>query len=183
MTLPLPSGTWTLDPAHTVVGFAVRHLGISLIRGRFTDVTASLEVGADLASSTLTAEIDMSSIHTGNPDRDNHVRSSDFFSLETHPKMSFASSSVSASGDGLFTVEGDLTINGHTQAETLMVEFFGMEDNPFDSTRRGGFTATGQINRTDYGIDWQVPLASGGVMLGTEIDIAIDAQLTGPADG
>ncbi len=182
MTLPLSPGTWNVDPAHTVVGFAVRHLGISAIRGRFGDVAASVAVGEDLSTSALTAEIDMSSIDTGNPDRDGHVRSSDFFSLETHPKMSFVSTGITASGGDGFRVAGNLTINGHTQPETLDVEMFGLEDNPFDGTRRAGFAATGRINRVDYGIDWQVPLASGGIMLGQEIDLVIDAQLVGPSE-
>lgn len=181
MSVPLAAGQWNIDPTHSVVHFSVRHLGISLIRGRFSDVEAALDVGADLASTSLSAVVGMGSIDTGNADRDGHVQSSDFFNAEANPKMTFDSSAIEDNGDGSYAVTGELSLNGHTGTTTLAVSFAGTEDNPFDGSVRAGFEATGQIDRTAYGIDWNVPLASGGIMLGTAVDIAIDAQLLAPA--
>lgn len=181
MSIPLTAGQWTIDPVHSVVQFSIQHLGISLIRGRFAEVEATLDVGADLASSSLGATIGMGSIDTGNPDRDAHVKSSDFFSAEVNPKMTFASSAIEQTGEGSYSVTGELSLNGQTNSETLAVSFNGGENNPLDGSVRSGFSATGQIDRTAYGIDWNVPLSSGGVMLGTDVGITIDAQLVGPA--
>lgn len=182
MALPLPSGTWTMDPVHSVVQFSVRHLGISSIRGSFAEAEASLDVGDDLSATALSATIGMGSIKTGNADRDGHVTSSDIFNAEANPKMTFRSNAISDGGDGGYEVAGDMTINGVTRPETLAVTFFGTEDNPLDGSVRAGFAASGRIDRTAYGIDWNVPLASGGIMLGKEVDISIDAQLVAPAD-
>lgn len=184
MALPIQQGEWALDPAHSVVEFAVRHLGISTIRGRFGDVNAKLSIGPDVGSSTLTAEIDMSSVDTGNSDRDAHLRGTDFFDVETQPKMTFRSTSLAEVGDGSYSVTGDLTINGHTRSETLTARFFGTETFPMDGSTRAGFEATGQIDRTAYGIDFNVPLSGGGSMLSDRIDVALHAQLVGPtSDG
>lgn len=182
MSLPLPSGTWTLDPVHSNIGFAVRHLGISTLRGRFGSAEATLSVGDGLASSALNAEVDMSSVDTGNADRDGHLQGTDFFSVESQPKMSFVSESIEEAGDNRFRLTGTLTLNGHSQSETLDAEFFGSEKNPMDGSTRAGFEATGRIDRTAYGIGWNVPLDAGGVMLGTDIDITLNAQLVGPAE-
>ncbi len=182
MTTPLASGDWTMDPAHSVVGFSVRHLGISLIRGRFTDASATLTVGDDLAATSLSAEIEMASVTTGNEGRDGHLQSTEIFNVEAQPKMGFRSTSISEAGDGRYRVTGDLTLNGTTGSETLDVEFFGSETNPMDQSVRAGFAATGAIDRTAYGIDWNVPMPAGGGMLATTIDITLDAQLVGPAD-
>ncbi|MEZ5226528.1 MAG: YceI family protein [Acidimicrobiales bacterium] len=181
MSLPLAAGSWSIDPVHSVVQFSVRHLGISSLRGRFGDVSATLEVGDDLGSSQLSAAIGMGSIDTGNADRDGHVRSSDFFNADVNPQMTFSSTAIEDAGDGTYRVSGDLSLNGVSQSETLTVNFFGTEDNPLDGSVRAGFEATGEIDRTAYGIDWNVPLASGGIMLGKKVGITIDAQLVGPA--
>lgn len=181
MSLPLTSGAWTLDPVHSVVQFSIRHLGISSIKGRFTDAEATLVVGQDLATSSLSATIGMGSIDTGNPDRDGHVRSSDIFNAEANPQMTFTSTEIVPAGDAGYTVTGDLSLHGVTRSETLTVTFFGTEDNPLDSSVRAGFSALGSIDRTAYGIDWNVPLSSGGIMLGKQVEILIDAQLVAPA--
>lgn len=182
MALPLGSGDWNLDPAHSVVGFAVRHLGISSIRGRFTDVSATLTVGDVLAATSLQAEVEMASVSTGNEGRDGHLQSTDIFNVESQPKMVFASTSIAEAGDGRYQVTGDMTINGATRTETLEVEFFGSETNPMDGSVRAGFAAAGSIDRTAYGIDWNVPMPGGGAMLATTIAITLDAQLIGPAE-
>ncbi len=181
MALPLAAGDWNLDPAHSVVGFAVRHLGISTIRGRFTDTNATLVVGDDLGSSALRAEVQMASVSTGDPNRDGHLQSTDIFNVESQPTMSFVSTAIVEAGDGRYRVTGDLTLNGNTHPETLDVEFSGTETNPMDSSSRAGFAASGSIDRTRYGIDWNVPMPGGGAMLGNDIALTLDAQLVGPA--
>ena len=181
MSLPLASGAWSLDPAHSVVEFTVRHLGISLIRGRFTDVSATLDVGGDLGQSALSAEVGMASVTTGDENRDGHLRSTEIFNVETQPTMGFTSTAISQAGDGRYQVTGDMTINGTTKQETLDVVFGGTEGNPLDGSTRAGFSATGSIDRTAYGIDWNVPLPGGGAMLSNTIDLALDAQLIAPS--
>ena len=181
MALPLAAGAWTMDPAHSVVGFSVRHLGISSIRGRFVEASASLVVGPDLADTSLTAEVEMASVSTGNEGRDGHLQSTDIFNVERQPKMTFSSTAITEVGDGRYRMVGDLSLNGATNTETLEVEFFGTETNPMDSSVRAGFAATGAIDRTRYGIDWNVPMPGGGAMLATDIEITLDAQLVGPA--
>lgn len=181
MTLPLGPGAWTLDPAHSAVEFSVRHLGISTIRGRFGGVEATLEVGDDLGSCSLAAEVDMSSVDTGNADRDGHLRSTDIFNVEDQPRMTFASAEIVERGDGRYAVTGDLTLNGATRSQTLDVTFAGTGDNPLDGSTRAGFSATGVVDRTAYGIDWNVPLPAGGFMLGNDIDVTLHAQLIGPS--
>lgn len=181
MALPLSKGDWTMDPAHSVVGFSVRHLGISTIRGRFTDASATLSVGDDLASTALSAEIEMASVSTGNEGRDGHLQSTDIFNVESQPKMSFASTSITEAAGGGYQVTGNLTLNGTTHPETLDVEFFGTETNPMDSSSRAGFAASGKVDRTKYGIDWNVPMPGGGAMLANDIAVTLDAQLVGPS--
>ncbi len=181
MSLPLTTGSWTLDPAHSVVDFTVGHLGISKIRGRFLGITATLDVGDELADTSLTADIDMSTVDTGNADRDGHLRSTDIFDAETHPTMRFVSTSIADAGDGAYRLNGDLTIHGVTRSEQLDVAFSGTGANPLDGSTRAGFEATGRIDRTAYGIEWNVPLPAGGFMLANEIDLTISAQLVGPA--
>lgn len=181
MALPVQAGEWSLDPAHSAVEFSVRHLGISSVRGRFKDAAATLVVGDDLPSSSLSAEIQMASVDTGNADRDGHLQGTDIFNVETQPKMQFQSTAIAAAGDGSYQVTGDMTINGRTNSEALDITFFGTETFPMDGSTRAGFAASGQIDKTDYGIDFNVPLTSGGFMLSDKIDVTIDAQLVGPA--
>ncbi|MGI9616105.1 MAG: YceI family protein [Acidimicrobiales bacterium] len=183
MSLPIAAGDWALDPAHSVVSFRVRHLGISTVRGRFGQVEAMLTVGDDLARTSLSATVDMSSVDTGNADRDGHLRSTDIFDAESNPAMVFRSTAIDDAGDGAFRVTGDLTINGHTQSETFDARFAGTETFPMDGSTRAGFEASATIDRSAYGIDFNVPLASGGAMLSNDVDIALDAQLVGPATG
>lgn len=182
MSLPLTAGEWTMDPVHSNISFAARHLGISTIGGRFIHGEATLSVGDALESTSLEAEIDLSSVDTGNADRNGHLTSTDFFSVETKPKMTFSSTSIEDLGNDRYRLTGNLTLNDHTQTETLDATFFGTEKNPIDGSTRAGFEATGRIDRTHYGLTWNVPLEAGGVMLSHEIDITLHAQLVGPAD-
>ena len=178
-TLPLTTGTWTADPAHTTVGFVVRHLGLSKVRGRFDGVRAQLVVGDDLATSSVTAEVDMATVTTGNADRDAHLTSSDFFNAETHPTMSFTSTSITGDGE-TFTLAGDITINGVTRPIELDVEFFGTSVFPMDQSTRAGFSATGSLSRKDFGIEFNGPLGGNKVMIADKVAIDLDVQLIAP---
>ena len=178
-TLPLVSGTWNADPAHTTVGFVVRHLGLSKVRGRFEGVTAQLVVGDDLATSSVTAEIEMGTVETGNADRDAHLASSDFFNAETNPTMTFVSTSITGEGEE-FTLGGDLTINGVTKPIELDVEFFGTSVFPMDQSTRAGFSASGSLSRKDFGIEFNVPLGGDKVMIADKIVLELDVQLIAP---
>lgn len=182
-SLPLAPGTWTLDPVHCTVEFTARHMAISKVRGRFHTFDAELVVGASLESSSLTATVDMSSVDTNNADRDAHLRNSDFFDVETHPQMTFASTSIESSGSGTYAVAGELTINGVTRTERLDVVFHGTETFPGDGSFHAGFEATSTINRTDYGVDFNVPLAAGGFVISDKIGIELDIQLLAPVNG
>ncbi|BAN00481.1 YceI family protein [Ilumatobacter coccineus] len=178
--LPLTAGTWTIDPAHTTVGFTVRHLGLSKVRGRFDDVSGALVVGDDLASSTVSTEIGLASVATGNTDRDGHLQSSDFFNTETNPKMTFTSTAITGDGEN-YTMTGDLTLNGHTQPVELDVEFFGTSPNPADQSTRAGFSATGSLSRKDFGIEFNMPLGGDKVMISDNVALELDVQVVAPA--
>lgn len=178
-TLPLALGTWTADPAHTTVGFVVRHLGLSKVRGRFEGVTAQLVVGNDLAGSRVSADIEMGTVKTGNADRDAHLASSDFFNADTNPTMSFRSTAVAGEGEE-FTMLGDLTINGVTKQVELDVEFFGTSVFPMDQSTRAGFSATGTISRKDFGINFNAPVGVDKVMISDKVALELDVQLVAP---
>ncbi|MAT07398.1 MAG: polyisoprenoid-binding protein [Acidimicrobiaceae bacterium] len=179
--LPLAAGAWQLDQAHSGVHFKVRHLGLTNVRGRFNGFDAWLEVGEDLATTRFGAIIEIATVDTNQPDRDAHLRSTDFFSAETRPTMTFESTTIEDLGDGEYEATGELTINGITEPVTLRVEFTGVELHPGDGLRHAGFIATTQILRDDFGIDFNMPLGVDKYALGKKIDIEIDAQFTAPA--
>jgi polyisoprenoid-binding protein YceI len=179
-TLPLAPGTWTIDSAHSGVYFKVRHLGLTNVRGRFNGVDAWLTVGDDLATTSFGANIDITTVDTNQPDRDAHLRSTDFFSADEHPTMTFESSAIHDAGDGEFEADGKLTINGTTQEVRLAVEFGGTEVFPGDGKERAGFVATTQIVRDDFGIDFNLPLGMDKFALGKKIDIEIDVEFVAP---
>jgi polyisoprenoid-binding protein YceI len=177
--LPLATGTWTADASHTTVGFSVRHLGLSKVRGRFNGVTAQVTVGDDLASSSVTAEIDMASVSTGNADRDAHLASTDFFGAENHPKMTFVSKEITGQGEE-YKLVGELTLNGITKPVELDVEFFGTTVFPADQSTRAGFSATGSLSRKDFGIEFNMALGGDKVMISDKVALELDVQLVAP---
>ena len=177
--LPLVAGTWAADPSHTTVGFVVRHLGLSKVRGRFDGVTAHLVVGDDLAGSSVSAKIEMGTVKTGNADRDAHLASSDFFNAETNPTMTFRSTSLAGEGEQ-FTMVSDLTISGITEQVELDVEFFGTSVFPMDQSTRAGFSATGTISRKDFGISFNAPVGADKVMISDKVALDLDVQLVAP---
>jgi polyisoprenoid-binding protein YceI len=179
-TLPLSTGTWGFDASHSGVSFKVRHLGLTNVRGRFNSVDAWLEVGDALASTRFGATIDIASIDTNQADRDAHLRSTDFFAVDQHPNMIFASTAIREVGSDEYEADGDLTINGITKPVTLAVEFTGAIVHPGDGHLRSGFIATTQIVRDEFGIDFNMPLGVDKFALGKKIDIEIDVQFTAP---
>jgi len=179
-TLPLASGTWTADPSHTTVGFVVRHLGLSKVRGRFEGASAQLVVGDNVESSSVSAEIQMGTVSTGNTDRDAHLASSDFFNAESNPTMTFTSREITGEGEE-YTMLGDLTINGITQPIELDVEFFGTSVFPMDQSTRAGFSATGSLSRKDFGITFNAPIGADKVMISDKVNLELDVQLVAPA--
>lgn len=181
----LTPGTWNLDPAHSDVDFTVRHAGISKVRGTFTSVEGTLVVGENPAESSVNVTIDVASADTGQADRDNHLKSADFFDAENHPVMTFSSTEVRAAGNDPqeFTLVGELTIKGVTRRVELAAEFGGQTVDAFGMTR-AGFEATGEISRKDFGITWNAPLqaAAGGVLVSDNVKILIDASFVLPAE-
>lgn len=170
------NGTYTLDPTHSTVGFVVRHAMISKVRGYFRSFNATLTVNAeDQARSSASATIKIDSIDTGNADRDAHVKGGDFFDAENFPEMTFTATSFDVRDETSGTVTGDLTIKGTTRPVTLDVEVFGQAEDPMGDTRLG-FSATASINRKDFGVDFQMPMKAGGLMLSEEIAIEIEGS-------
>ncbi len=172
----LAPGTYALDAAHSEIGFQVRHLGISTVKGSFGTFDATIEVGgSDLSSLSAAATIDVATIATRNDDRDNHLRSADFFDAENHPQITFKSTSVLSKGDGAFVMNGDLTIRGVTKPVELKGEFLGGAKDPWGNEKIG-FEASGKINRTDYGLNWNAVLEAGGLLVAEEVKIVLEIQ-------
>ncbi|GHB30118.1 hypothetical protein GCM10010377_20510 [Streptomyces viridiviolaceus] len=172
--LPLAQGHWELDPLHSAVNFTIRHLGIAKVRGRFNGVEAGLYVGETLGDVRVSATVDIASIDTGNADRDAHVRASDLLDVEKRPTMTFRSTRVSGEGED-WTMEGELTIGDVTRPVTLAVEFGGLVEVPVYGGRHAGFEATGEIRRSEFGLDF----APG--LLGEVVKIHLDMQFVEPA--
>jgi polyisoprenoid-binding protein YceI len=172
-TTAVTTGTWTIDPTHTEIGFTVRHL-MSKVRGKFETFEGTVVAAEDLASSSVTVEVDLSSINTGTADRDAHLRSGDFFEVETHPKMTFVSTGITQDGDD-YVLSGDLTIKGVTRPVQLEVELLGEGGDPWGGTRVG-VEAKGEISRKDFGIDFNIPVSGDKVMIGDKIKLQIVAE-------
>ena len=175
MSLPIPPGTYGIDPVHSQVGFAIRHLGITTIRGTFDRFTGSLTIGEDLADTSVTVEADMASLNTGFAMRDEHIHGPDFFDLANHPTMTFQSTSVAESGDG-YAMTGDLTIRGVTVPVTFDTTFNGSEVFPVDGSTHFGFSASATISRTAFDMAQLIPVLSDNVKL------ELEAQFVRPAD-
>src|SRR5487761_278070 len=155
------AGTWTVDPVHSEVSFVVRHMMVSKVRGRFDTFSGTVTTAEDPLQSSVTASVDLNTVNTGAPDRDNHIRSADFFEVEKHPTMTFQSTAVRRVGDD-FMLDGDLTIRGITRPVSFSLELNGFGPDPFGGTR-GGFSASTEINRSDWGVSYNGPIPGGGV--------------------
>jgi polyisoprenoid-binding protein YceI len=177
MSATTTTTAWTFDTAHSHVGFAVRHMMITTVKGQFTALAGEVHLDADdLAGSRVRVEIDTASIDTRNDQRDAHLRSADFFDVESHPKMLFESRSIRPAGDGRWQLEGDLTIRGTTRPVVFEVEEEGQGIDPWGGERRG-FSARTKIDRRDFGLTWNQAIETGGVLVADQVQISIDAQL------
>jgi polyisoprenoid-binding protein YceI len=171
-SITLPAGTWTVDASHSVLGFVARHLMVTKVRGSFKEFEGSVKVGDALSDSQVTAVVQLASIETGSADRDTHLRSADFFDIENHPTMSFISTDVTED-----SLTGDLTIKGITKPVTFDLEFNGLATDPWGN-QKAGFEATTEINRKDWGLEWNVAIEGGGVLVSEKIKLNLDIQLT-----
>ena len=169
-TTTVPAGTWTIDPGHSEVGFTARHL-MSKVRGRFEKFEGQVVTGEAPSAS---ATIDLTSINTHEENRDNHLRSADFFDVERFGAMTFASTSVEPGGKGLL-VTGDLSIKGVTRPVTLDVEVLGTETDPWGGSRIG-LEGTTSISRKDFGVDFNIPMDGGRLLIGDKIDITVTVE-------
>ena len=167
----LTAGTWTVDPTHAEVGFVAHHLMVAKVRGRFTEVSGTVEVGETLAETSVRAVASAASVSTNQADRDGHLRSADFFDVETYPELTFVSTSVSSD-----SMIGDLTIKGVTRSVTFDLEFDGVQADPWGNTK-AGFTATTAINRSDWGLTWNAAIEGGGVLVSDKIAITLEIEL------
>ncbi|HEY4303282.1 MAG TPA: YceI family protein [Gemmatimonadaceae bacterium] len=169
--------TWTVDPTHAEVGFAVKHLMISTVRGRFGAVEGTVVLNeADPSKSSVDVSVDIASVDTRQEMRDNHLRSPDFFDVENHPKMHFVSKKIVGDLTDDFKVIGDLTIRGKSQEVTLDVSLTGRGNDPWGNERMG-FEAKGKVNRLDFGLHYNPALETGGFVVGDEVKISIDVEL------
>lgn len=180
MSLPLvaSASTWTIDPDHSNVGFKVRHLMVSNVKGNFDKHTGAVELNdKDITKSSVEVTIDTSSINTNVQKRDDHLRSADFFDVAKYPTMTFVSKKVAKAGKDKLKVTGDLTLHGVTRQVILDVEPFSKESkDPWGNFRRGT-TASTKINRKDFGLVWNKALETGGVAVGEEVAITLEIEM------
>ena len=168
------AGTWTIDGAHSEVGFAVRHMMVSKVRGKFTKFDGEIVTGEDVLQSSVTAEIDLASIDTGAAQRDGHLRSPDFFDTENHPAMTYRSTGVRPEGDH-YVLDGELTLKGVTKYVPLKLEVNGFGPDNYGGTR-AGFSATGHINRSDFGITYNAAIEGGGVVVSDRVELHLEIE-------
>ncbi|MDU2586766.1 YceI family protein [Corynebacterium sp.] len=173
--MPLAAGTYALDPAHTIIGFVAKHAMVTKVRGNFADFEGTITVAENIAESAAEATIRTASITTGNDDRDAHVKNEDFFAVKQYPKITFKATNLNVDENGNGTVTGDLTIKDTTKSVDLDVEDVATAEDPFGNTRLG-FEATTKINRTHFGIDFNAPLKTGGVLVSEEIKIELEVS-------
>jgi polyisoprenoid-binding protein YceI len=169
------TGTWTIDPVHSEVGFTVRHMMVSKVRGRFGTFSGEIVTGESPLQSTVTAEIDLASIDTNNEQRDDHIRSADFFEVETYPTMTYRSTGIREDGDGGYLVDGELTLKGVTKPVELQLEIGGFGPDAFGGYRTG-FSAQATINRRDFGVSFNAPIETGGAVVSDKITINLEIE-------
>ncbi len=174
-SVTIPTGTWELDPAHSSINFSVRHLMVSKVRGSFKSFRGSIIVADDPLQSAATAEIDTASIDTRDDQRDTHLKSADFLEVDKFPLITYKSTSVRPKGGDEYEVVGDLTIKGTTKPITLDVTFSGLQKDPWGGTRIG-FEASTEFSRKEFGLEWNMALETGGVMVGDKVRIEIEVE-------
>ena len=174
---PAATATWKIEPAHSAAEFKVKHMMISNVKGTFTGLDGVLNQDhSDPASSSVQATVDVSTLSTGDPQRDGHLKSADFFEIEKFPTMTFKSTSVRTKGEGEYSVTGDLTLHGVTKPVTFAVEGPSAPSKDPWGNIRIGLSATTKINRKDFGLAWNAALETGGILVGEDVTITLDVQ-------
>lgn len=172
----MSSSKWIVDAAHSSVDFTIRHMMIAKVKGTFHTFDAVIDADpADLTTASIEFNVDLSSIDTRNLDRDNHLRTGDFFDTESHPKLIFKSTAISKTDDDEYAVTGNLTLHGVTRSETFEVTFEGEGKDPWGN-QKAGFSGKGSINRSDYGLTYNAALETGGVLIADEVKISIEIE-------
>lgn len=174
VTVPTP-GTFEVDPTHSSIGFVVRHLMVSKVRGHFADFSGTITLAEDPMSSSVEVEAKVASVTTGEGQRDGHLKSADFFDTEQHPTITFKSTKVSGQKGEKFVLEGDLTVHGVTKPVRLDAEFAGVAQDPWGG-QRIGFSAHTEIDREDFGLTWNQALETGGVLVAKLAKVEIEAE-------
>ncbi len=171
----LTAGTWNVDASHSNVGFVARHLMVTKVRGSFGSFGGSITVGDDPLLSRVEATVDADSIDTSDDGRDGHLKSADFFDTENHPTWTLVSTGLVAKGGAHYTLHADLTIKGVTRSVSFDLDFDGVATDPWGNTK-AGFTAETEISRKEFGLEWNVALETGGVLVGDKVKIQLDIQ-------
>ena len=179
-TLPAP-GTYTVDAVHSAVGFTVRHLVASKVRGRFTEFEGSIEIGESAESSKVTATIQAASITTDNEMRDGHLKSADFLDLENHPTLTFVSTSVVPKGGDKFDLVGDLTIRGVTKQVTFDLEYLGTGPSMQEGVNVAGFEASTEIDRRDFNVNFEGSLENGSLVVSNKVTLTLEIEAASQA--
>lgn len=170
----IPAGVWEVDPSHSSVSFVARHLMVTKVRGRFTSFAGRITVAEDVLDSRVEATVEVASITTGDEARDGHLKSADFFQIEEFPVWKLQSTGIVERG-GSFVLTADLTIKDVTKSVEFALEFDGVAVDPWGNTK-AGFSAEAEINRKDFGLEWNVALEAGGVLVGEKVKIQLDIQ-------
>jgi polyisoprenoid-binding protein YceI len=171
----VPTGTWTADTAHSTVGFSVKHMGIATVRGEFADFEGTLEVGEDLSSAKAYGTVKAASVDTGEQQRDDHLRSPDFFDAAQYPDLRFESTRVEQVDEETFRITGNLTLHGVTKEITLHADVQGTDVDPWGN-ERVGLEISGQLSRGDYGMKFNQALGSGNMLVGDKVKLALDVS-------
>lgn len=171
----LTTGTWTVDPSHSEVGFVVRHLMVSKVKGRFGGVSGTITVAENVLESVVEASADIATVDTRDESRDAHLKSADFFDAEKFPTISFRSTGIREKGND-YALDGDLTIKGVSKPVSFDLEYNGAATNPMTNGQSAGFSAETEINRKDFGLEWNVALESGGVLVADKVKIHLEIE-------
>ncbi|MGH2664469.1 YceI family protein [Flavobacterium sp.] len=168
---------WTIDPTHSEIGFKVKHMMFTNVSGKFENYDANIVTeNDDFTKASIDFSADINSIDTHNSDRDNHLKSADFFDVDNHPKMTFKASSFTKTSDDKYELAGDLSLKGVTKFVQLSTEYSGLMKDPWGNTKVG-LTISGKINRKDWGLNWNSALETGGVLVGEDVNLNIELQL------
>ena len=169
----VPTGTWNVDPAHSKVGFAVKHMGIATVRGEFTDFAGTLEIGDSISSARAYGTVKVQSVDTSESQRDEHLRSADFFDAAQYPELTFESTQIEALDDEEFRITGNLTLHGVTNKVVLHADVQGIDTDPWGN-ERVGLEITGQLSRGDYGMKFNQALGSGNMLVADKVNLTLD---------